>query len=500
MPSPVNAYDSVLYPNRAFVQTHPDRLAVMATLFGMSPAPVERCLVLELACGDGSNLIPMAYGLPHSEFYGVDLAADPVGRANEMIHRLGLQNIRIERKDLLGIDESLGKFDYIIAHGVYAWVPERVQERILAICSVNLAANGIAFVSYNTNPAGHVRQMLREITQFHTSQRRDVDDKVRAGREFAEAILRAAEEGSTWKALLQEEFRVIYGRDDRVVFHDDLGECFAPVSFAEFARRAADVGLQVLGDAKFKSLVSPDVSGEGLQALQQLAGDDQTAYQHYVDFAKYRRFRETLLCHRETSLERRGVLREAEKLCVASPLKVTAERADGSVEFANSRGHGTVATNNPQLTGVLKHLEATWPRCERLAELLERKRRDLSNAPANDVSSVVVQPLLNLAANNLVDLRAHEIVVANQVSEKPLASLLARAQAQAGSLLTTLLHTHVELDEEGRQFLQLLDGTRNHREIAAAVAADPSGSCSEGALPRVEEYLAGLCRMGLLLA
>ena len=68
-----NVYDSVPYPSLAFVQTHPDRLALMGTLFGMQPPPVERCRVLEIGCGNGSNLIPMAYGLPGSEFVGVDL-------------------------------------------------------------------------------------------------------------------------------------------------------------------------------------------------------------------------------------------------------------------------------------------------------------------------------------------------------------------------------------------------------------------------------------------
>ena len=41
-------------------QTHPDRLAAMAQLFGMRPAPVTACRVLELGCGDGANPIPAA--------------------------------------------------------------------------------------------------------------------------------------------------------------------------------------------------------------------------------------------------------------------------------------------------------------------------------------------------------------------------------------------------------------------------------------------------------
>lgn len=81
MSSAATSYDRVLYPSLAFLQTHPDSLAVIGTLFGMHPPTVEHCRVLELACGNGSNLIPMAYALPSSEFVGVDPAAKPVEAA-----------------------------------------------------------------------------------------------------------------------------------------------------------------------------------------------------------------------------------------------------------------------------------------------------------------------------------------------------------------------------------------------------------------------------------
>ncbi len=40
-------YDAVRYPPVVHPQTHPDRLFVNATLFGMKPAPVARCRELE---------------------------------------------------------------------------------------------------------------------------------------------------------------------------------------------------------------------------------------------------------------------------------------------------------------------------------------------------------------------------------------------------------------------------------------------------------------------
>jgi hypothetical protein len=54
-------YNRVRYSTMPSTSTHPDRLAAVAALFGMTPAPVTDCRLLELGCGDGANLIPMAY-------------------------------------------------------------------------------------------------------------------------------------------------------------------------------------------------------------------------------------------------------------------------------------------------------------------------------------------------------------------------------------------------------------------------------------------------------
>ena len=72
------SYDEVAYPSYSFAQTHPDRLGAIAALFGMSPAPVDGCRVLELGCGNGSNLIPMAFCLPGSRFVGVAKAGSGI--------------------------------------------------------------------------------------------------------------------------------------------------------------------------------------------------------------------------------------------------------------------------------------------------------------------------------------------------------------------------------------------------------------------------------------
>ena len=140
-------YDEVAYPTFPISFTHPDRLATVATHFGMRPAPVERCRVLELGCSNGANLLSMAVTLPESEFVGVDSAGIPIARGKAMVEALGLKNIALRHLDLLEMAPDYGKFDYIIVHGIYSWVPSAVRDQILAICKASMQPQGIAYVS-----------------------------------------------------------------------------------------------------------------------------------------------------------------------------------------------------------------------------------------------------------------------------------------------------------------------------------------------------------------
>jgi chemotaxis methyl-accepting protein methylase len=89
-----------------------------------------------------------------------------VQNAQTSIAALGLRNLRIEHASIVDIDDTWGEFDYIICHGVFSWVERTVQEKILAIASRNLSANGIVYVSYNTYPGWHMREMVRDMMRY----------------------------------------------------------------------------------------------------------------------------------------------------------------------------------------------------------------------------------------------------------------------------------------------------------------------------------------------
>lgn len=177
-----SSYDEIPYKSISFPQTHPNRLSTLGRIFGLMPAPVTRCRVLELGCASGGNLLPMAFHLPESEFVGVDLSFRHVQQATKVIRELELKNARIDHASISDIDKSWGTFDYIICHGVYSWAPQEVQDKILDVSSANLASQGIAYVSYNTYPGWHLRGLIRDMMHYHTGQFEETAKRIEQAR------------------------------------------------------------------------------------------------------------------------------------------------------------------------------------------------------------------------------------------------------------------------------------------------------------------------------
>ena len=74
MSSAATSYDELPYDGGSFPLTHPLKLGWIAALHGLTPAPVRTCRVLEIGCGDGSNLLPLAECYPEAQFHGFDLS------------------------------------------------------------------------------------------------------------------------------------------------------------------------------------------------------------------------------------------------------------------------------------------------------------------------------------------------------------------------------------------------------------------------------------------
>ncbi|MCU1273446.1 MAG: hypothetical protein JWO48_877, partial [Bryobacterales bacterium] len=298
------AYDELPYPGGPFAQTHPDHLATIATLFGIAPPAVERCRVLELGCGDGGNLIPIAFTLPESSFIGIDLAGSAIERGQKLIEAVKLGNIRLQQLDVMDVNAQFGEFDYIIAHGLYSWVPPHVREQILNICKSHLVPNGIAFISYNTYPGGHLRDSLREMMRFHTRNTLSPRDRVAEARELLQFLVEAHPEPDAHSAFLQHQLQGLLTRKPEHFYHDELSEHNHRFYFHEFVKDASRHGLQFLSESRLASMQAGGYAAPVIEKLRQFSQNEHLAQEQYLDFLRLRNFRQSLLCHSEATIDR----------------------------------------------------------------------------------------------------------------------------------------------------------------------------------------------------
>lgn len=491
-----DSYDEVLYPGYVLPHTHPDGLATQARLFGLEPAPVERCRVLELACGDGSNLISMAFGLPASQFLGIDRAGRPIAKGQALLEALGLTNIALRQLDLLDLPGDFPQFDYIIAHGLYAWASAEVQEKLLAILETHLAPQGVAYVSYNTYPGGHLRTMLREMMLFHI---RDLDEpKARVSQAMAllNLLAEAQPKPDAYGLFVKEELKRLAERQAPFVFHDELSEVYAPLYFYHFIEQAARHGLQYLAEAQLASMSGGEFSPQARHILDQLSSDPVLREQ-YLDFLKCRSYRQTLLCRQQLSLDRALKPEHMTRFYVASPAHAVSTSPEGTQEFLGPQG-ASMTTAHPIVRAVMAQLTEIWPRSLAFPELLERVRSRLGRSDPQDPRALG-EILLRTCQAGLVELHVHQPRFTLGPGERPLASPLARLQLHSSDMIATLRHTRVQIEGAiERQLLLLADGTRDRSALLEelnAFAAPRLISTQE-----LEEALAKITRLALLLA
>jgi len=479
----INVYDAVTYVGYPFPQTHPDRLATLATLFGLRPAPVTGCRVLELGCGDGGNLIPMAFGLPESSFLGVDLAASAVARGRAIAAEIGLSNIDLRCADIMELGQGYGKFDYIVAHGIYSWVPSEVRERILDLCRELLTPHGVAYISYNTYPGYHLRKVAREMMLFHTQGSSDPLEQVEQGIALIKLLLLkfpSAEAASTdlYGALLKEQLEHLTEyRHPESVYHDDLSEVNTPFYFHQFAAQAEAHGLRYLAEADYfemQDYIYPPPVSEFLGRF----GDDQIVLkEQYLDFLKCRVFRQTLLCHHEAPVDRRVDARRLTNFHLASqarPVSPQPELHAGAVEeFRGPRG-AKLQTDHSLAKAALLHLGEAWPRAIGWGELTGVARASIGGeiAVADEDEFILAEIMLAAAKSGLIQLHVYSPQFVTGVSDRPVASRLARMQAGWSRTVTNLLHKNVEVDDDlGLLLLRLLDGTRDRAALCDEMLA-----------------------------
>jgi SAM-dependent methyltransferase len=491
------SYDELPYDRLPFPETEPDFLAALARLHGFQAGDARKARVLELGCAQGGNLIPMAARYPDSEFVGIDLSRVQVEEGRAFIVQAGLANIRLLHGDIAALPDDLGAFDFIIAHGVYSWVPDFVRAALFSACRRLLAPQGIAYVSFNVEAGwrtyGRLRRSLLE------QDRPELAPMQRAER--ARGVLATL---SFDDARLQKEVEYLQKASASYLFHEYLSDINQAFSFTQFADFAASHGLRYLGEA-------------GPRRARVVLADDlelsaEARYRRWLkaeaglDDALETRFRRALLVRDDAVLPQPQRADLLAALCYSAELSSDDEldfSKAGEQHFSTSAGE-RFPVSHPLLKAFLVGVASAYPQVVDYAQVTARAL-ELAREYGyrGEADGAFLEALLDCV--QMQGLRLHGFCPARAAAslDFPQAAALARAQAGAGWPVTNAFHLALDVDEWGRRLLVAMNGNASVEALAlylrrelreAGIQAE-----SEQAAAHVLAYLEFFLRQGLLV-
>ena len=495
------SYDELPYQSFPVAQTHPDRLATLGRLFGLAPTPIERCRVLEIGCSSGGNLIPVAATLPHSEFVGVDFSEVEIHHGKADVATLSLANVRLLQMDMKDFGDDFGTFDYIVAHGVYSWVSNEVQDKLLRICARQLSPSGIAYVSYNTLPGWRMRGAVREAMRYHTRQFSDAKTRVPQARAMLDFLAESLQGNtSAYGVMLREEAQRVRQQPDFYIFHEYLEEVNEPLYFHEFIERAASHELRYLAEADFKNMLAGDLAPQVVQTLSRIA-PDLLQREQFMDFLRNQTFRKTLLVREGAPLTRKLSPERLFGLHIstrAQPVREAPDEGSTAAEDFRAPDGSGLTTQRPLTKAAMMALAHNSPAAIAFDELcaLANARLGARDAVTTDQRDGLASDLLQCFAAGVVELHSAPSPFVIDAGARPEASAVVRLQASRGAQVTNLRHELVNLNEDARRLLGMLDGSRTREEIAAIVWP---GESAEAALAKLRPALSQIARQAFLV-
>ncbi len=471
------SYDEVPYASLPFSQTHPSRLYSVGTLFGLRPTSVNKCRVLELGCASGGNLIPMADYLPDSEFVGVDLSSKQIAAGVELKNELKLDNLKLIHASITDIDASYGKFDYIICHGVFSWVPTPVRKRILEIYHELLTPNGIGYISYNTYPGWHMRGMIRDMMRYHAARFTSPAERVRQARALHDFLAQSVKQEGPYSQLLKLELENLRNQADHYLYHEHLEEVNDPLYFHEFVAQATEHELRYLGEARVSTMVTGNFGPEIEKTLRMIA-TDQIQAEQYMDFLRNRMFRESLVCHANQTPNWTVNVESLRSLHLCSGARPAPQEGQTEINindesplmFRTPMGMN-MTTTRPLLKHAMMLLQNAFPATIPFERLREIARANLGNIDGNpkqiaEDSQLLAMGFLNCyMSSDLVEFHGIPVTFHTTPTEKPVALHYARLMAEKAGIISNRRHDVIRLSEHDKRLIPLLDGQHDRNDL-----------------------------------
>ena len=390
----VDPYDELPYKCCPIDWTAPERIVLSSYLHGGNTTSLTEYRALELGCGDGANLLPLAYFRRHAAFVGVDGARSQIEVAKIRAAELGIANVEFIQTDFREAANSIsGQFDFVIAHGILSWVPDGVRDALLELCAQSLRQGGLLYMNYNARPGWNVRGLVREFLLAQTAAETNLRVRAQLAQEVAGKVVSAMTDlEQPYSRLLANEFRFVCEGNITWVAHEFLSPDNHPYWRSEFLELVGRYGFEYVADADFN--YSSGRIPEDLPARLELEKITGRSIEDTIDLLCYRQLHSPILTLGPFNKNLPG-LTEFGNLFVASCLeRCPSSDENGTVKFRHPSGYEVEAKENFMQEAFMK-LHTQWPRGSRVAETFP-------------LTAEVVEDLRLLQRNGLIELRCIE--------------------------------------------------------------------------------------------
>lgn len=235
----------IAYPDFFHPEQAPAWITAVAAALGIPAPAAEDSSWCEIGCGQGFGATVLAAANPQMRFTGIDIDPGHVATARRRAEAAGLTNLRFICADIREEMPDAGEYDYVVSHGMLAWVGPEVREAMARAVAAMLKPGGIAAIHYMSEPGGGAFRAFHAV--FRTLAHRP--DPVGEGLALLSAM-RAAKAGFFQvHAHAAQTLDGLLARPPAYVAHEFLNATFEPLTFAQVNGLFARDGLRWVGSA-----------------------------------------------------------------------------------------------------------------------------------------------------------------------------------------------------------------------------------------------------------
>jgi hypothetical protein len=216
-----------------------------------------------------------------------------IDEAQRTAEAAGVGNLTLHTLDFAAAGAlDLPKFNYIVAHGVYAWIDGPAAEAFRRFIDRHLAPGGLVYVSYNAMPGWALDAPFQHLVRALAAGLPGDSDARFAAAAGEVKTLAGAGPSALEASPLVKDWDAVLERLPRAYFaHEYLNEAWRPLYVDDFRAEMAQIGLAPVGSAtlceNFDSFVLRRAAREALSAMP--PGDKRELARDYFMAQRFRR-------------------------------------------------------------------------------------------------------------------------------------------------------------------------------------------------------------------